>query len=94
MELDETQVLCLKNAAAVAVFERVQCTTENITLRDSSTQSIRGTTQLVSPVEKASPEQRPLHTVCSINSAIASYKSHHSWPRQVSVLLLDWGQTI
>ena len=90
MELDEIEVSCFKSGRRGGHLRTGTAYHGKPILRKPSSQSIRGTTQL----ERASPEHRPLFTVCSINSAIDSSKSHHSWPRQVSVLLLDWGQTI
>jgi hypothetical protein len=69
-----------------AIFRtRVQRTKESIILGKSSSQSIRGHYSTCFALEKASPEQRPVLTVRSINSSIGSYKSLDSWPRQVSV---------
>ena len=108
MELDETQISCFRSGAEskpgffprnlAALFwpsSNTGTTCHGIhVLRKSCSQSIRVTAQLVSPIEKASAEQKPLLTVRSINGAIASDKSHHSCPRQVSVLLLDWVQNL
>jgi hypothetical protein len=109
MELDDVEPWCFKLAPKAsksfplksdrfileAIFER-RCNVPRKTYLEEIQLSNLFVVRLnlFLPVEKASDGQRPLLTVCSINSAIASYKSHHSWPRQVSVLLLDWGQTI
>ena len=89
MELDEISVWSFKSGAEskpgffprnlAALFwpsSNTGTTCHGIhVLRKSCSQSIRVTAQLVSPIEKASAEQKPLLTVRSINSAIAAYKS-------------------
>ena len=77
MELDETQISCFRSGAEskpgffprnlAALFwpsSNTGTTCHGIhVLRKSFSQSIRVTAQLVSPIEKASPEQKPLLTV-------------------------------